>query len=216
MHKNRLLMLCGIASIIGILIFYVYARSLGPREVDIGDISDSDVGTVVSTEGIVISITYYKGGSMHLELWDDYNTINVYFPTDASKFAKSTILSGMTIKVKGEIDIYKGLSEIIVQSKNDFEILSEFTMKKIFDMKNVFNGKNVCLRGVVFYKEIDNEGIRFKLIDEKNSEYEIICYGNNNRKNFDNGSTIRVRGNIMFEDDAAYLDCREVMDVMRR
>lgn len=105
---------------------YLYAQSLGPLSLPIGDLTEEYVGRRVETVGRVQEVSSGEAG-VRLILVD---------PLDLSEiavFASSEVFNGVDgrediapaaeVQVRGELQLYRGELEILVTSSRDIVVV---------------------------------------------------------------------------------------------
>ncbi|MFQ5909332.1 MAG: OB-fold nucleic acid binding domain-containing protein [Thermoplasmata archaeon] len=153
MEGNRLLGLLVTVSLVGAVGLFVYSLSLEPASREIGEIGPEDVGSLVSTDGMVVKAWMNSRGDLNLVLTDGEHHIRVYVPEERSPSEKD-LIPGAFVTVKGEVQMYAGELEIFVTSPTSIRILKKSMNDSIppgvlAEMPEVFAEETVRVHGTV-------------------------------------------------------------------
>ncbi|MBI4167486.1 MAG: hypothetical protein HY515_00875 [Candidatus Aenigmarchaeota archaeon] len=114
-------------SVIGLFLVYVSAGKIDPKTTDIGAIDSSMVGSYAQITGYVESAKF-TGNTISVKLSDGYTVIGVMIFSDLKKGlgsdAEEIFVTGSIISVRGLIDEYKGVIQIIPNRVSDIKKLA--------------------------------------------------------------------------------------------
>jgi DNA/RNA endonuclease YhcR with UshA esterase domain len=102
------------------VVFLAAGQRLSIEERSLKDITPSDEGRVFSVEGRVIRTE--QGAWLRLWLRDDTGEILVFVPERTVAYLPHGVGAGTRLRVTGEVDIYKGVIEIIPLAGADVEM----------------------------------------------------------------------------------------------
>jgi hypothetical protein len=92
-----------------------------PLEVrGVGEVTPSDEGRMFTVEGVVSRIEDH--GWLYVWIGDGTGEILVYMPERVVEYLPPGLGGGVRLRVTGEVDIYKGMLEIIPQAGADVEV----------------------------------------------------------------------------------------------
>ncbi|MBI4177190.1 MAG: hypothetical protein HY516_02385 [Candidatus Aenigmarchaeota archaeon] len=123
--ENRFPALFFSLSVIGLLLIYVSAGKTEAKTVGISGIDASMVGFYVETTGYVESADFAES-KISVKLSDGYETVNVVVFSDLRAALGDTgalFSEGSVISVRGVVDEYKGVIEIIPNRVSDIRRL---------------------------------------------------------------------------------------------
>ena len=113
-------------SVIGLLLIYISVGRTEIRAAEISDIDNSIVGSYVETTGYVESAKF-SDNTIFVKLSDGYKSIDVLIFADLKKAlgddAQTIFAKGSVISVRGVVDEYKGVIEIVPNRISDMKKL---------------------------------------------------------------------------------------------
>ena len=115
MNDKYLLRLCLFCSILGLVILFIGVQYVEAKVISIGEISEDEIGALVSVEGRVYS-SYYNGEHLFFTLKDDTGKIKIVIFENSIKRLKinpGEIRNGVKMGIEGEVKKYKGELEIL-------------------------------------------------------------------------------------------------------
>lgn len=119
MRDETLLKLSLLTSIIGIILFFIFAQAMETEEFEIESIEKLPVGKNIELFANISSF-YVSNGNYFLKISDKTGNITaVMFKQTANKIDISKIKKGQKIRLIGKVSDYKGNLEIIA-SKIEF------------------------------------------------------------------------------------------------
>lgn len=158
MKRRRTLVFSLALSVACTLGLYVYAWSINPRVLPISNIGYDDVGAMIRTEGHARSVESLGSGSLKIDLIDygDFAAIPVFISgaAVASIPFVNEIIPGALIRVAGEVQEFRGMTEIAVSDGTKVELLSPASSNRL-DLSTIalnpgtFSGMEVLVRGEV-------------------------------------------------------------------
>lgn len=128
---NPLISISLVCSVVGLILIYIAALNLQPRQIKISDITAELVGRSVSTSGKIVYKRSHVAGHLFLTISD--NDAKIQVPLFAG-FMNSLSEVGLTekdfkvgdkVSVSGLIDEYRGQLQIIPRKVDDIRILGE-------------------------------------------------------------------------------------------
>lgn len=125
--ENRFPVLFFSLSVMGLALIYMSAGQVETKTVGIGGIDASMIGFYVETTGYVESAEFGRDRTI-VKLSDGYDTVDVVIFPDLRKALDDpeTLFSqGSVISVKGVIDEYRGVIEIIPNRASDIRKLAK-------------------------------------------------------------------------------------------
>ena len=103
-------------SLVGIIIIYIVSVLTGQIFVEIGTVTESDIGKYVAINGTITSLST-NNGNVFIEINDNTGNITaVIFERTARTVDIYNFKEGDTVFVEGQINIYKGELEIVANS----------------------------------------------------------------------------------------------------
>lgn len=101
-------------ALIGIVMIYVVTVFVGPQNMSIKDIKESDVGKQVTLNGTVFSMSE-NNGNVFIDLQDSTGNITVVMFERTARGQKNvyTLKNDDKIIVEGQVNVYKNELEII-------------------------------------------------------------------------------------------------------
>lgn len=114
------------AAVLSLASMYLYAKTLGPLRVPIGDLEVGMVGTEVQVAGVVASVREV-GGGLSLEVYDplDGSRVDVFVPQTVYQQMEGLGLArGVQVTVVGTLQLYQGRLEILVTSPDGIVVVS--------------------------------------------------------------------------------------------
>jgi len=131
MVKNILVWVCLFTSVIGLVLIYIAAINLEPKQIELKDITPELVGRSVLSSGEIVYRKTHEAGHLFLTISDDDTKIEVPLFAGFMNTLKEVNLTeddfevGTRISVSGLIDEYQGQLQIIPRRKDDIRILSD-------------------------------------------------------------------------------------------
>jgi DNA/RNA endonuclease YhcR with UshA esterase domain len=86
----------------------------------VGDVTPADEGRLFTIEGVVGRTE--DQGWLYIWIGDESGEVLVYVPERVVEFLPAGVGPGVRLRVTGEVDIYKGVLEIIPQAGADVEV----------------------------------------------------------------------------------------------
>jgi len=129
MAKNVLVWICLLTSVIGLVLIYIAAINLEPKQIELKDITPELVGRSVSTKGEIVYRRTHDAGHLFLTISDDDTEIAVplfagYLNTlKEVGLTEDDFYEGAEILVSGLVDEYQGQLQIIPRRVNDVKII---------------------------------------------------------------------------------------------
>lgn len=113
-------------SVIGLALIYISAEKTAFKTLQIGEIDNTMVGSYVETSGYVES-SKFSDSAIFVKLSDGYKSVDVVVFADLKKAlggdAEAFFAEGSVISVRGVIDEYKGVIQIIPNRVSDIKKL---------------------------------------------------------------------------------------------
>lgn len=131
MAKNILVLISVVTSVIGLILIYIAAINLEPKQIELKDINPELVGRSVSTTGEIVYMRSHDAGHLFLTISDGDTNVAVplfagYLNTlEEVGIAEDDFYEGAEISVSGLVDEYQGQLQIVPRRKNDVKILSD-------------------------------------------------------------------------------------------
>jgi len=131
LKTNSLVLIFLFCSIAGLILIYIAAINLQPKEMDLSDVTSELVGRSVSTSGEIVYKKLHEAGHLFLTISDDKTKIQVPLFAGFMNTLKEVDLTeddfevGTKISVSGLVDEYQGQLQIIPRRKDDVKILSD-------------------------------------------------------------------------------------------
>jgi DNA/RNA endonuclease YhcR with UshA esterase domain len=129
MAKDFLTLICFITSAVGLVLIYVAAINLEPKQIELKEINPELVGRSVSTTGKIVYRKTHDAGHLFLTISDDDTKITVplfagYLNTlKEVGLTENDFYEGTEILVSGLVDEYQGQLQIIPRRVNDVKII---------------------------------------------------------------------------------------------
>lgn len=186
-EKPRLLLAVIVISFIAVGGLYSYALSIDARDVSISEITEKEVGTVVSTSGYIKQLREGSTGFLTMELVDvaDNASILVSIPSEVrTDYAyESQLLPGAEVRVSGLVNLYKESLSIEVSASRSIQITryadeNLVGIQTLLERPYVFEGMLVTVEGEVGDIRSAYEFIlKESSADFSNSgSYSLTCY----------------------------------------
>ncbi len=125
--ENKFSQLFFSLSVIGLLLIYVSAGKTDPKISEIRDMDSSMVGSYAQITGYVESAKF-TNSTISVKLSDGYTFIDVMIFSDLKKAlgsdAENIFVTGSVISVRGVVDEYKGVIQIIPNRVSDIKKLA--------------------------------------------------------------------------------------------
>jgi hypothetical protein len=122
---NQKLALAALAlSLLGLLILFLYAQSLQPKQTSIGALAGEKEGTYVQVLGTVSSASS-NGGNIYIKLCEFSDCIAVFVPgsqADGLRLNPYLLKSGDRLLVRGTLKTYKGEPELVPLGSDGLEL----------------------------------------------------------------------------------------------
>lgn len=116
MHDADIAKICLLIAVVGVAALFLITEMIQPRDVHIGNIDSSFVGSSVRLAATVKSVSS-KDGNVFMNLYDGNSIDAVMFERDARKYPDIYALQkNDNITVIGDVDIYQSELEIVVKS----------------------------------------------------------------------------------------------------
>jgi len=131
MAKNILVLISLLTSVIGLVLIYIAAINLEPKQIELKDMNPELTGRSVSTTGEIVYRRTHDAGHLFLTISDDDTKIAVPLFAGYLNDLKEVDLTeddfrvGTKISVSGLVDEYQGQLQIIPRRVNDIKILSD-------------------------------------------------------------------------------------------
>jgi len=131
LKTNSLILISLFCSILGLILIYIAAVNLEPKQIELKDITPELVGRSVLTTGEIVYRRSHEAGHLFLTISDDDTKIAVPLFVGYLNTLKETGLTeddfyeGVKISVSGLVDEYQGQIQIIPRRVNDIKILSD-------------------------------------------------------------------------------------------
>jgi len=120
--EKRILKMCLICSILGLVTVYFASGHIGAPRLKISELEEGMIGSMVEISGTVVDLYEHQRGHLFVKLKDDSNaaiTVPLFFEI-RSGVERIEILD--LVDVKGEVSVYKGNLEIIPSSSRDVKV----------------------------------------------------------------------------------------------
>lgn len=126
LRGDRPLLLVAVLAVGGLALLSLYALSLGPDAVAIGDLDAGRVGSRVEVVGLVGEVRTTTAGLV-LVLYDplDLAQVRVFVPSRVAEDLadRESLVPGAEVRVRGEVQLYGGSLEIVVAFGGDVVVL---------------------------------------------------------------------------------------------
>lgn len=119
MNEEKMLRICLIGSMLGLLALYFIATNLAAVDVKVGEVSGNLMGSVVKVEGEVSDFYEHSNGHLFFDLMDESGSIRVVVWNDIAEelrlggFNVSSIKDGARLEITGTVEMYRGEVELI-------------------------------------------------------------------------------------------------------
>ena len=129
MAKNILVIISLLTSVIGLVLIYIAAINLEPKQIELKDITPELVGRSVLTTGEIVYMRSHDAGHLFLTISDGDTEIAVplfagYLNTlKEVGLAEDDFYVGAEISVSGLVDEYEGQLQVIPRRVNDVKII---------------------------------------------------------------------------------------------
>ncbi len=146
---ERRVLALNIAAILILSALYLYESSIPPKRVNIGELG-KHVGEYVEVKGIVIAISG-DGKMITIEDMNFNHSAMIYSPEPLH------LAPGYIVIVRGIVDRYHGVNEIIIRSGRDLRVKSEFLTVDLHILLNNphrYDGLTVKLFAKVIYSKV--------------------------------------------------------------
>jgi len=107
---RELYLISTVLAVIGLGIMFVTAESIEPETAQIGSLSSSQTGEIITVEGEIIS-SQFTDGNLFLTVEDETGSMSV-----ADFNSNKNFQEGDKVSVEGEITLYEGELELIAQA----------------------------------------------------------------------------------------------------
>lgn len=104
-------------AIAGIAGLWAVSTILKPEAVRIADIDASDSGKIVKIDGVLVSVIE-RDGNYFLKVSDGAEIRAVIFKGATGRVPASSLANGSAVSLTGQVMLYRGEPEILVQSLN--------------------------------------------------------------------------------------------------
>lgn len=118
-----ILYLAFFTSIIGLLILAYVSETIEPPLSTISQLDSLNLGKNVRIAGSIIDIHTFDGDSILLKIADETAEVDVYLPYNVAKDAASRLKENQRLQVIGEIQVYDGRLEVVLENPQDLKIL---------------------------------------------------------------------------------------------
>ena len=129
MSKNILVLICLLTSVIGLVLIYIAAINLEPKQIELKDINPELVGRSVLTTGEIVYRKTHEAGHLFLTISDGDTEVAVplfagYLNTlKEVGITEDDFYEGAEISVSGLVDEYQGQLQIIPRRVSDVKII---------------------------------------------------------------------------------------------
>jgi len=123
---------CAAASLLGLALVYVAARSMQPAVTPIAEITFDLVGRPVLTSGFIVKRTNNVDGHIFLTIEDSDATlqvplfasfVNAFEAGNSQKAKLSELRKGSLVEVQGTVGEYRGALQVVPRKPDDLRIL---------------------------------------------------------------------------------------------
>ena len=128
MVENRMVLVSFLLSFVGLILIYLSALHIKPKEVGLGEINFDMVGRIVTTSGDVVYKREHPSGHIFLTISDGDNKVQV--PIFAGlrahleeKMDLDEIREGVKLRVTGMVGEYRGQLQVIPRKVGDVEVV---------------------------------------------------------------------------------------------
>ena len=131
MPKNILVLISLLTSVIGLVLIYIAAINLQPKQIELKDITPELVGRSILTKGKIIYRKTHAAGHLFLTISDGDTKMAVPLFAGYLNTLKEVDLTeddfyvGVEISVSGLVDEYQGQLQVIPRRVDDVKILSD-------------------------------------------------------------------------------------------
>ena len=131
MPKNILVLISLLTSVIGLVLIYIAAVNLEPKQIELKDIDAELIGRSVSTTGEIVYRRSHDAGHLFLTISDGDTKIAVPlfagYLNDLKEvgITEDDFYVGVRISVSGLVDEYRGQLQIAPRKVDDIKILSD-------------------------------------------------------------------------------------------
>lgn len=127
--KNSIVVFSLICSVLGLILIYIAAINVEPKEVKLNEITYEMIGKSVTTTGYITYIRHHPSGHVFLTL--SLGKSNVQVPLFAGflksleKFGiyPSSFKKGEKLKISGLVSEYRGMLQIIPRKPEDVRLI---------------------------------------------------------------------------------------------
>lgn len=117
-EKHLILVVCACIALVGTLALAAWIHREEPVRVNICDLEDVEVGTLVTVEGTLEEVRHVDPATAILEVRDTKgSSVTVFCP-----FPCQGAMSGSRAVVTGRLTLYKGELEIVVEEREDLTV----------------------------------------------------------------------------------------------
>jgi len=183
-----------IFSVAGIALLYFLSTLSQPVSIDLKDIQNYE-GKQVIVEGIVTESYTTTLGSQIITIENNNFSTTVFLQ------GETDIEYGDKIQATGEVQIYNGEWEVVVNNKRFVSILQKWQnitipLKQLAETPNIYNGLNVNVTG--YADAIYDTYFYFTDIDKK---HPIVVICNPLKYNFTTNQELSIAGKFVFDSD---------------
>lgn len=132
LKKNKLIYICLVASVVGMVVIYIAAINTEAQPTPIEEINFDMVGRSVKTAGFIIYRTDHENGHIFLTIMDEESKIQIpLFSGFVSSFERGNkqlattreLRKGALIEVEGLVGEYRGQLQVVPRKPDDLKIL---------------------------------------------------------------------------------------------
>ena len=109
-------------SLTGLVLLTFAAESLEPPYTNISLLGELPVGKSVHLMGNITRVHEFKGGSGIVTLSNGHSNVSVYLPYATMMNVKTKLKDGAEADVIGTLEVYKGLTEVVVEDAGNLRI----------------------------------------------------------------------------------------------
>lgn len=198
-------------AVIGVLALFIYSATLEPLAMDIGEIDQSDAGSIVRTRGTVTGTSTFPDGSSSMQM-SDLNTsssISVYIPAEAA--GTENLVPGTVVEVLGEVSVYLESVEITVARAADITVISpptasEFELAAVMQSIQMFDGLEISTSGEILDLDVMESsqglvGTAFRLTSRSDNQtyyLDCLCFDRDLNELYSEWDSVRVTGVISY------------------
>lgn len=131
MKKDFLILICFLTSVVGLILIYIAAINLEPKQIELKDVTSELVGRSVLTSGKIVYKKTHAAGHLFLTISDEDTKIQIPLFAGFMNTLKEVGLTehdfeiGLKISVSGLVDEYQGQLQIIPRRDGDIKILND-------------------------------------------------------------------------------------------